>query len=90
MAQPEEVSAHREGHAKRKQSEPPEPWAYCLFLGWFVKAPHENETAFSQKPRARVTMASLSDKYKKLSHREHVLELPDTYIGSIDTHPQEV
>lgn len=23
--------------------------------------------------------------YKKLSHREHVLELPDTYIGSIDT-----
>lgn len=35
-------------------------------------------------------MATLGDKYKKLSHREHVLELPDTYIGSIETHPQEV
>lgn len=29
-------------------------------------------------------MASATD-YKKLSHREHVLELPDTYIGSIET-----
>lgn len=25
-----------------------------------------------------------SDKYKKHTHREHVLELPDTYIGSIE------
>lgn len=25
------------------------------------------------------------EQYKKLSHREHVLELPDTYIGSIET-----
>ena len=23
--------------------------------------------------------------YKKLSHREHILQLPDTYIGSVDT-----
>lgn len=26
--------------------------------------------------------------YKKLSHREHVLELPDTYIGSVETTPE--
>jgi DNA topoisomerase-2 len=26
--------------------------------------------------------------YKKLSHREHILELPDTYIGSCDTHEE--
>jgi DNA topoisomerase-2 len=26
--------------------------------------------------------------YKKLSHREHILELPDTYIGSIETHEE--
>ena len=27
--------------------------------------------------------------YKKHTHREHILELPDTYIGSIDTHEEE-
>jgi len=26
-----------------------------------------------------------ADQYKKHTHREHILELPDTYIGSIDT-----
>ena len=26
--------------------------------------------------------------YKKHTHREHILELPDTYIGSIDTHEE--
>jgi DNA topoisomerase-2 len=26
--------------------------------------------------------------YKKHTHREHILELPDTYIGSTDTHPE--
>jgi DNA topoisomerase-2 len=26
--------------------------------------------------------------YKKLSHREHVLQLPDTYIGSVETHEE--
>ena len=26
--------------------------------------------------------------YKKLSHREHILELPDTYVGSVDTHKE--
>lgn len=29
-----------------------------------------------------------ADKYKKLSHRDHVLELPDTYIGSVETHTE--
>ena len=35
-------------------------------------------------------MADLSAKYRKHTHREHILELPDTYVGSIETHPQEV
>lgn len=26
--------------------------------------------------------------YKKLSHREHVLQLPDTYVGSVETHEE--
>jgi len=26
--------------------------------------------------------------YKKLTHREHILELPDTYVGSCDTHQE--
>jgi DNA topoisomerase-2 len=26
--------------------------------------------------------------YKKHTHREHILELPDTYIGSTDTHAE--
>jgi DNA topoisomerase-2 len=30
----------------------------------------------------------MADQYKKLSHREHILELPDTYIGSIETHEE--
>jgi DNA topoisomerase-2 len=28
----------------------------------------------------------MADAYKKLSHREHILELPDTYVGSCETH----
>ncbi len=59
-------------------------------FGGHALYPWKNGCPFSQETTARVTMASLGDKYKKLSHREHVLELPDTYIGSIDTHPQEV
>jgi len=35
-------------------------------------------------------MTDLSAMYRKHTHREHILELPDTYIGSIETHPQEV
>uniref|UniRef100_A0A6C0DP55 DNA topoisomerase (ATP-hydrolyzing) n=1 Tax=viral metagenome TaxID=1070528 RepID=A0A6C0DP55_9ZZZZ len=30
----------------------------------------------------------MADKYKKLSHREHILELPDTYVGSVETHEE--
>ena len=26
--------------------------------------------------------------YKKHTHREHILELPDTYVGSTDTHTE--
>ena len=35
-------------------------------------------------PTLRYKMAS-AEVYKKHTHREHVLELPDTYIGSIET-----
>ena len=31
-----------------------------------------------------LTMADLSKQYRKHTHREHILELPDTYIGSIE------
>ena len=30
----------------------------------------------------------LADQYKRLSHRDHILELPDTYIGSVETHEE--
>ncbi len=30
----------------------------------------------------------MADAYKKLSHREHILELPDTYVGSCETHDE--
>lgn len=30
----------------------------------------------------------LADQYKRLTHRDHILELPDTYIGSIETHEE--
>ena len=31
---------------------------------------------------------TLADQYRRLSHRDHILELPDTYIGSIETHEE--
>ncbi len=27
----------------------------------------------------------MAETYKKHTHREHILELPDTYIGSVET-----
>ena len=33
---------------------------------------------------SKKTKISLSDKYQKKSHREHILQLPDTYIGSVE------
>jgi DNA topoisomerase-2 len=32
--------------------------------------------------------AAQANQYKKLSHREHILELPDTYVGSCETHDE--
>ena len=29
-----------------------------------------------------------ADQYKRLTHRDHILELPDTYIGSVETHQE--
>jgi DNA topoisomerase-2 len=30
----------------------------------------------------------MADQYKKHTHREHILELPDTYVGSTETHEE--
>ena len=27
----------------------------------------------------------MASQYKKHTHREHILELPDTYVGSVET-----
>ena len=35
-------------------------------------------------------MADLSKQYRKHTHREHILSLPDTYIGSIENSNDEV
>jgi DNA topoisomerase II len=34
------------------------------------------------------TSQTLADAYKRLTHRDHILELPDTYIGSVETHEE--
>jgi len=33
-------------------------------------------------------MTSAVPVYKQFSHREHILELPDTYVGSVETHEE--
>jgi len=35
-------------------------------------------------------MTDLSTAYQRKTHREHILDLPDTYIGSVATAPEEV
>jgi hypothetical protein len=35
-------------------------------------------------------MADLSTAYQRKTHREHILDLPDTYIGSVTTANEEV
>ena len=39
-------------------------------------------------PLPSLEMDASGANYKKLSHREHILELPDTYVGSIETHEE--
>jgi DNA topoisomerase-2 len=40
----------------------------------------------SSKPSTKTAAAkTTAAQYKKHTHREHILELPDTYIGSVDT-----
>ena len=34
-------------------------------------------------------MTDLSKQYRKHTHREHILSLPDTYIGSIENCSEE-
>ena len=43
----------------------------------------KNEIAKPVDPQPKMD-AGLAKKYKKHTHRQHILELPDTYIGSID------
>ena len=35
-----------------------------------------------------VPVAGAAVAYKQFSHREHILELPDTYVGSVETHEE--
>ena len=35
-------------------------------------------------------MTDLSTAYQRKTHREHILDLPDTYIGSVTTASEEV
>ena len=35
-------------------------------------------------------MTDLSTAYQRKTHREHILDLPDTYIGSVTTATEEV
>ena len=35
-------------------------------------------------------MTDLSTAYQRKTHREHILDLPDTYIGSVTTANEEV
>jgi hypothetical protein len=35
-------------------------------------------------------MADLSKQYRKHTHREHILALPDTYVGSIENAQEEM
>ena len=37
-----------------------------------------------------INMADLSKQYRKHTHREHILSLPDTYIGSIENTTEEL
>ena len=37
-----------------------------------------------------INMADLSKQYRKHTHREHILSLPDTYIGSIENTSEEL
>ena len=31
-------------------------------------------------------MANINDKYRKMTHKEHIETIPDTYIGDINIH----
>ena len=35
-----------------------------------------------------ISTTKMADQYKKHTHREHILELPDTYVGSTETHEE--
>lgn len=40
------------------------------------------------EPALDIKKMATAQQYKQYSHREHILELPDTYIGSIDAHDE--
>ena len=43
-----------------------------------------------QLAKAMPSIMDLAKAYKKQTHREHILSLPDTYIGSVETAEEEV
>ena len=49
-----------------------------------------NENGISIEKLVAYIMDDLSTIYRKQSHREHILSLPDTYIGSIENNEEEV
>ena len=59
------------------------------------KAPLATQTAadFNVAPGAAPKAASkqtVEQQYQKLSHREHILQRPDTYVGSVEYHTQDM
>lgn len=50
----------------------------------------DDDEASPPKSSAKKAPANASDKYKKISHVEHILIRPDTYIGSVERTDQEM
>jgi DNA topoisomerase-2 len=42
----------------------------------------------SKESQTLMSETKMGSEYKRLSHRDHILELPDTYIGSVETHEE--
>ena len=40
--------------------------------------------------KASTQKTDISQKYKKHTHKEHIFKVPDTYIGSVDEHTEEM
>jgi len=61
----------------------PTPRGALILLSQNEKKPVQTNTLSSK-------MTDLSSAYQRKTHREHILSLPDTYVGSIETANEEV